>query len=72
MAVHAREHGVKLKRVTILSHGQVVRRFGPPPARLRGASGPGRLVALARFNTAGAVAVLGRVGAFWKVVAVTD
>jgi len=72
MSVHAREQGVRLTRVTVLPHGVVVRRFGPPPARLRGATGPGRLVALARFNTAGAVAVLRRTGAFWKVVAVTD
>ena len=72
IGIHAREHGVKLRRVVILDYGTVTRRFGRPPARLRGAAGPGKLIALVRFNTVGAVAVLGRVGAFWKVVALTD
>lgn len=72
MGQRAREQGLQLRKVVVVSYREAVRRYGPPPARLRGAVGPGKLVALARFNLRGAVAILGRVGAFWKVVAVTD
>lgn len=72
MSLRARQHGLRLKKIVILSHAEAVRRYGPPPDRLRGAAGPTRLVALARFNVQGAVAILGRTGAFWKIVAITD
>ena len=72
MATRARELGIQLRRVEVLSYGEVVRRFGPPPERLRRSAGPGQLVALARFSSLGAVAVLRRVGAFWKISAISD
>jgi hypothetical protein len=71
-AKRARDLGIRLRQVQVMSYREAVRRFGPPPARLRGAVGPGRMVALARFQTLGAVAVLRRVGPFWKVAALTD
>lgn len=72
MARRAREQGLQLRRIEVISYREAVRRFGPPPERLRGAVGPGRMVALARLNRLGAVAVLQRAGAFWKVAALTD
>lgn len=72
MATRARELGIQLRRVEVLSYQEVVRRFGPPPERLRRAVGPGQLVALARFSSLGAVAVLRRAGAFWKISAISD
>ncbi len=72
VAARARELGVQLRRVEVMSYREAVKRFGPAPARLKGALGPGRMVALARFRSLGAVAVLRRIGPFWKIVAVTD
>jgi len=72
MATRARELGIQLRRVEVLSYQEVVRRFGPPPERLRRSVGPGQLVVLARFSSLGAVAVLRRVGPFWKITAISD
>ena len=72
MNKRARQHGLRLTRLTLLTWAEAVKRYGPPPARL-GLRGRGRrVVALARFNTLGAAAILERVGPLWKVSAVTD
>jgi len=68
----SRELGLQLRRVVVIPYTEAVRRYGEPPLRLRQAIARGGRVALARFNTLGAVAVLRRAGAFWKVIAVTD
>jgi hypothetical protein len=68
----ARQLGLQLRKVIVLGYREAVERYGPPPARLRNVLRPGCMVALARFNMRGAVAVLERQGAFWKVVALTD
>ena len=68
----ARQHGLRLVRLKLLSWTEAVKRYGPPPARL-GLRGRGRrVVALARFNTLGAAAILERAGPLWKVTAITD
>lgn len=72
LAARAREQGLRLKRVEVLTVPQALKRFGPPPARIKKALGPGRMVALARFNMMGSVAVLARQGGFWRVHALTD
>jgi hypothetical protein len=72
MNKRARQHGLRLTRLTLLTWTEAVKRYGPPPARL-GLRGRGRrVVALARFNTLGAAAILERVGPLWKVTAITD
>jgi hypothetical protein len=72
MNKRARQHGLRLTRLTLLPWTEAVKRYGPPPARL-GLKGRGRrVVALARFNTLGAAAILERVGPLWKVTAITD
>lgn len=68
----ARSETLLLRRVQLLSYAEMIGRFGRPPARLRSVVTPGNLLALARFNRLGAVAVLARRGRFWQVVALTD
>lgn len=68
----ARRRGLKLEKLLVIPYREAVRRYGPPPARLRGSVGRGKVVALARFNHLGAVAILQRRGPFWKVIAITD
>lgn len=72
MQGRVRTFGLKLQHLAVLPHAEVVRRFGPPPERLRGVAGPGRLVALARLNTLGVAIILGRAGGLWKVVGLSD
>jgi len=69
----ARQHGLRLTRLQMLSWKEAVQRHGPPPERLglRGARGE-LVVALARFNSLGAALILRRVGPLWKIVAITD
>jgi hypothetical protein len=68
----AREQGLQLRQITVLSYAEAVRRFGPPPARLRDVARPGTQIALARLSALGAVVILRRVGPFWKVAGLTD
>lgn len=68
----ARSHAIHLRRIQVLTYSEAIRRYGPPPARLKDSIRPGCLLALARFNTLGAVAVLKRNGPFWRVIAITD
>jgi hypothetical protein len=68
----ALSHAIRLQRIQVLTYNEAIRRYGPPPDRLKGSIRPGQLVALARFNTLGAVAVLKRYGPFWRVIALTD
>ena len=72
MGKRARQHGIRLQRVLVIPYREAVKRFGPPPERLKGCVGPGRLVALARFNAMGAVAILTKRGGYWKVAGITD
>ena len=68
----ARRQQLKLRRIVLLPYDEAVKRFGPPPARLKGAGGRGRVVALAAFQRGGAAIILAREGRFWRVVALTD
>lgn len=72
MNKRARQHGLRLTRLTLLPWTEAVKRYGPPPARLGLKRRGRRVVALARFNTLGAAAILERVGPLWKVTAITD
>ncbi len=72
LASRARDSGLRLKKVVVLTIPQVLQRYGPPPARIKKAVKPGRMVALARFNMMGAVAVLARTAGFWRIQALTD
>lgn len=67
-----RNNRLQLKKITILSYKEMIQRFGPPPIRLRSSIGPGRIIALGKFNTLGAIAVLKRQGHFWRVIALSD
>lgn len=68
----ARSETLILRGLELLSYAEMVGRYGPPPARLRASVGRRDLLAVARFNRLGAVAVLARKGRFWQVVALTD
>ncbi|MBK8482030.1 MAG: hypothetical protein IPL40_12800 [Proteobacteria bacterium] len=68
----ARSETLILRGLQLLSYAEMVGRYGPPPARLRASVGRRDLLAVARFNRMGAVAVLSRKGRFWQVVALTD
>jgi hypothetical protein len=72
MGRRAREQGLRLRQITVLSYTEAVRRFGPPPARLKDVARPGTQIALARLSALGAVVILRRVGPFWKVAGLTD
>lgn len=72
LIVRAKRHQLKLRRIVLMPYEDAVKRFGPPPARLKQSVGRGKVVALAAFGRGGAVAVLGREGRFWRVVALTD
>lgn len=72
MATRAKRQGLKLRKVELLRYRDAVKRFGPPPPRLKGNVGPGMVVALGAFARRGAVLVLAKQGRFWRVVAVTD
>jgi hypothetical protein len=72
MATRARAHNLQLVKIVVLSAQEAVQRFGPPPARIKGAVAAGRTVALARFNVLGAVAVLAKQNGLWRVIALTD
>ena len=64
--------GLKLRRVQILSRAQMMKRFGKPPARIKGAIRAGCRIALARLSRAGLVLVLCKEKRFWRVTALTD
>ncbi len=68
----ARIHKLKLRKVVLMPYAEAVKRFGPPPVRLRGAAKAGRVVALGAFERGGAALILAREGRFWRVVALTD
>lgn len=72
MAGRARAGGLKLKKVELLHLERMVERFGPPPARLKRSISPRDLIALARFNKQGALAVLRRDGRFWRISVLSD
>jgi hypothetical protein len=72
LSARARQKGLRLRKLVVLSAEEALRRYGKPPARLRGSVTPGRAVALARFNHAGAAAILARGPGFWRVIALTD
>jgi len=72
MNKRARQHGLRLVRLQLLTWTEAVKRYGPPPARLGLRNRGRRVVALARFNTLGAAAILERVGPLWKITAITD
>ena len=72
LAQRARSRGLQLLKVVVLTPREAVRRYGPPPARMRRSLPSGSMVALARFNHLGAVVVLGRQGGFWRVTGLTD
>jgi hypothetical protein len=72
MAQRARARHLQLVKVVVLPAEEAVRRFGPPPTRMKGVAAAGRTVALARFNVLGAVAVLARQDGLWRVIALTD
>lgn len=63
---------LQLRRVDVLSYREMVRRFGPPPNRLRQIVRPDDMLALARFDRRGAIAVLRQEGSFWRIAALTD
>ena len=63
---------LRLRRVVLMPYAEAVKRFGPPPARLREAGKVGRVVALGAFERGGAALILAREGRFWRVVALTD
>ena len=68
----ARARKLELRRVVMVDAATMRRRYGPAPARIRSAVRSGTIIALARFDQLGAVAVLARRGRFWRVVALTD
>jgi hypothetical protein len=72
LAQRARARGLQLIKIVVLMAPEAVRRYGPPPARMRRSLPSGAMVALARFNHLGAVAVLQRQGGFWRVTALSD
>lgn len=67
-----RQLGIRLRKIQVISYAEAVERFGAPPQRLKPEVRPGTMVALARFNSRGAVAILKRSGTFWKIVALSD
>ena len=72
LADRARQGGLDLKKVEVIPVREAIQRFGPPPERIKAEVRPGNIVALARFNVLGAVAVLGRQSGFWRIHALTD
>lgn len=65
--------GLRLKSVQTLDKNQMLKKYGPPPKRIRGeTSNQNAQFVLARFNRKGAVAILAKQGIFWRVVAITD
>lgn len=68
----ARRRQLKLHRIVLMPYEEAVKRFGPPPSRLKKVGGRGRVVALAAFQRGGAALILAREGKFWRVVALTD
>jgi hypothetical protein len=73
MSRRARQHGLRLEKLHLLPYTAAVKRYGPPPERLKADLARGRkVVALARFNNLGAALFLRRTGQIWKVIAVTD
>ena len=68
----AHRHALKLRALVILDLAEMIRRFGPPPKRLRIALRRGDLIALARFNHLGVVAALRREGDFYRIHLLTD
>jgi hypothetical protein len=72
LSARARRRKLQLRRVMLLDAATMKRHYGPPPARIKSAVRAGTMIALARFDQLGAVAVLARRGRFWRVVALTD
>jgi len=68
----ARSTALKLRRVKLVSYAEMVKRHGPPPKRLAGAVSRRDMIALARFNRLGALAVLTKQGRFWRVAMLSD
>ncbi len=64
--------GLRLRQIEVLSLPEAIRRFGPPPRRLKQSLRPRCLIAMARLNTLGVVAILQREGSFYKIVGLTD
>lgn len=72
MSTRARQRGLRLKLVQVMPVDEAVRRYGPPPRRLRPSLARASRVALARFNVRGAVALLRLESGFWRLIAITD
>ncbi|MCA9668530.1 MAG: hypothetical protein KC503_23220 [Myxococcales bacterium] len=73
LVARARARQLSLSWIRVLDHRQMLARFGPAPARIARVVRSGRRYALARFaHNAGAIAVLAKVGRFYRVVALTD
>jgi hypothetical protein len=72
LAQRARFRGLQLVKIVVLTAQEAVRRYGPPPSRMRRSVPPQAMVALARFNHLGAAVVMVRQGGFWRVTALTD
>lgn len=72
VVARARQRNLRLKKVLLLRYQEALEVLGPPPERLKQVLGKGQMVALAAFQRGGAIAVLERRGAFWRVVALTD
>jgi len=69
----ARAAQLELAWIRVLDHRQMLARFGKAPTRIARSVKPGRRYALARFShPGGAVAVLAKIGRFYRVVALTD
>ena len=67
-----RRLGLQLRRLVLLDHREMLRRFGKPPQRLRAIARPGRYYALARFNRLGAIAILARQSGTWRIIGISD
>jgi len=73
LSERAQLRALRLKRLLIVSREEMIRLYGPPPARLADAVDKRDQMVLARFNRQGAVAVLTkRDRHHWRIKALTD
>lgn len=68
----ARRVRLRLRTVEVLSHAEMVGRYGPAPSRLKGAIGKSDLFALALFGRLGMVVGLERQGRLFRVKLLSD
>lgn len=72
LAARAKEQRLRLRQVEVLTYAEAVKRFGPPPARLKDAIRPGQMIALGAFQRGGLVAALAKSGPFYRITALSD